>query len=439
MRAATTAFAPLLMMLFWVSLPLHAQQTPANNNQPAASQAAASGSQSGTLDDTLAAGDEDDPQPARQLVSWNEFHGKYATVKVGGGFLYEYDAYAQNAASKEQFSLFPTPILRDTRIWFKGAFKFIKRPTTYTMAIMYDGANTGEFLVRETGIMVAFPELSGYIFVGRTKEGFSLNKIMVGYAGWTMERSTMNDATIPILADGIKWLGYAPKKHLLWNVGVFGDEFSEEQSFSTYDKQAVGRLVWLPVETEEKVLNIGINFRYGRPDNGTIQFRSRPESFPAPYFIDTGKIPAHDTKITDFEFYYRPGSFLFGTEYFLVDVNSPQKGNPFFHGGDVVMTWLPTGEIRGYNTRGGFFNQVSPSRPVFNGGPGAWELVGRLSYSDLDSGPVRGGRLWRFTPMVNWYMSDNVRLEFAYGSGSLDRFGLVGKTQFFQTRVQLQF
>jgi hypothetical protein len=31
-----------------------------------------------------------------------------------------------------------------------------------------------------------------------------------------------------------------------------------------------------------------------------------------------------------------------------------------------------------------------------------------------------------------------VRLEMAYGYGSLDRFGLVGKTQFFQTRLQLQ-
>jgi hypothetical protein len=31
------------------------------------------------------------------------------------------------------------------------------------------------------------PELLGHVFVGRTKEGFSLNKVMVGYAGWTME------------------------------------------------------------------------------------------------------------------------------------------------------------------------------------------------------------------------------------------------------------
>jgi len=40
--------------------------------------------------------------------------------------------------------------------------------------------------------------------------------------------------------------------------------------------------------------------------------------------------------------------------------------------------------------------------------------------------------------MLNWYLSDNIRLEFAYGFGSLNRFGLVGHTQFFQSRIQLQ-
>jgi phosphate-selective porin OprO/OprP len=45
--------------------------------------------------------------------------------------------------------------------------------------------------------MVEIPEIRGHLFVGRTKEGFSLNKVMVGYAGWTMERATTSDATIP--------------------------------------------------------------------------------------------------------------------------------------------------------------------------------------------------------------------------------------------------
>ena len=54
------------------------------------------------------------------------------------------------------------------------------------------------------------PELWGRLFIGRTKEGISMNKIMVGYQGWTMERATANDAFVPILADGVKWMGNSP-------------------------------------------------------------------------------------------------------------------------------------------------------------------------------------------------------------------------------------
>ena len=47
--------------------------------------------------------------------------------------------------------------------------------------------------------------------------------------------------------------------------------------------------------------------------------------------------------------------------------------------------------------------------------------------------------MWRITPMINWHMTDNARLELVYGYGKLDRFDLNGATQFFQTRLQLEF
>jgi phosphate-selective porin OprO/OprP len=263
---------------------------------------------------------------------------------------------------------------------------------------------------------------------------------MVGYAGWTMERATISDATIPILADGIKWLGYAPQKHLIWNVGFYMDRLSEGQTFSTYDHQAVARVAWVPLLSEEteRVLHIGSSFRYGRPDDGALQLRSRPEAFPAAFFVDTGKFPATGTTMIAPEVYYRPGSWLFGSEYFFQKVDAPESRDPFFHGGDAVVSWLATGETRVYNTRGGFFNQVSPARTVVQGGPGAWELVARFSYIDLDGCSLQGGRFWRFTPMVNWHLTDNVRLELAYGHASLNRFDRTGRTQFFQSRLQLQ-
>jgi phosphate-selective porin OprO/OprP len=287
--------------------------------------------------------------------------------------------------------------------------------------------------------MIAVPELWGHLFVGRTKEGFSVNKVMAGYAGWTLERATISDASIPILADGVKWLGYVPRLGLIWNLGMYVDWLSEGQAFSTYKHQVAGRLAWLPVMSEETVLHVGFSARYGEPKDRELRLRSRPEANPAPYFVDTETFDANSTKMFALEAYYRPGPFLFGSEYFVQKAETPESGSLWFHGGDAVVSWLLTGETRAYNTRGGFFSLVSPARTVFQGGPGAWEFVARLSYVDLDNGPVRGGRFWRFTPMVNWYLSDHVRLEFAYGYGTLNRFNVAGTTQFFQSRLQLQF
>jgi phosphate-selective porin OprO/OprP len=155
--------------------------------------------------------------------------------------------------------------------------------------------------------------------------------------------------------------------------------------------------------------------------------------------VDTGKFAATNTKMAGYEAYYRKGPLLLGSEYWWVGTTSPSTGNPTIHGGDFVATWCVTGEARAYNTVQGAFREVIPKRPVFSGGYGAIELVARYSDIDLDSELIHGGKFKRFTPMVNWYLTDYLRLVATYGVGRLDRFGLKGTTQFFQTRLQFEF
>jgi phosphate-selective porin OprO/OprP len=75
---------------------------------------------------------------------------------------------------------------------------------------------------------------------------------------------------------------------------------------------------------------------------------------------------------------------------------------------------------------------------VIQGGSGAWEPVLTFSFSNLTNGALQGGTLWRVTPMINWYLTENVRLEFAYGFAKLNRFGVTGATQFYQSRFQFE-
>jgi len=372
---------------------------------------------------------------------WRLFPGKITTFKFGGGFLYEFAGYSQDEEGKRQMDslgteLDPAFAVRDFRLTASGQLK-TKRTITWKLGLMYDGPSRSWFL-RETGVMIDVPELWGKFFIGRTKEGFSLNKVMVGYAGWTPERQMALDV-IPILADGIKWLGYLPKQRILWNFGVYTDWLSESQSFSTYKWQTAARIGWLPVYSPEDntVLHVGINYRYGEPVNGKMRLRSRPEANPAPRFIDTGDFSTNYSNHFGTEIYYNKGPWMFGSEIYTHRFNSAEADDPVFVGGDVVASYMITGESRPYHTATGIIGFVPVTNPVFKGGPGAWEVLVRASTLDLDGGTLKGGKFWRITPMVNWYLSKNVRLELVYGYGVLDRYQLKGVTHFFQTRLQL--
>jgi phosphate-selective porin OprO/OprP len=388
------------------------------------------------VETTNDAGDDDQQEPRRKMIKWNEYEGPVSTFRFGGGILLDAAAYSQDAESKQQFTLDPDTGVRDFRLLFKGKFK-TKRPFSWTIGYMYDGRND-EWLFRQTGFQIGFPEASGSLFIGRTKEGYSLVKVMVGYHGWGMERPTVLEI-VPILADGIKWSGYHPKSRVFYQLGAFGDELSESESFSTYDHQFVARVGGLPVYSEEgkELLHLAVMGRYGKPDEGDLRVRARPENNLAPFFLDTETFAADRVTAAGVEAYYRTGPWLVGGEYNAEWVDTPAGERPRFHGGAVVAAWNITGETRPYNAPGAYFLGVSPDRSIYDKGPGAWEAVLHVSFSDFDSGTLQGGKFWRVTPMINWHMSDNFRLELGYGYGVLDRFDLHGHTQFFQMRVQM--
>jgi len=127
-----------------------------------------------------------------------------------------------------------------------------------------------------------------------------------------------------------------------------------------------------------------------------------------------------------------------GGEYYWERVNSPQAADPWFHGGEVMISWITTGEARPFNLAGSYFTEVEADSTVVQGGPGAWAPLLKFSYTNLTNGPIDGGIFWRVTPMLNWYLTDNVRLEFAYGQGILNKGGVKGETKFFQSRLQLR-
>jgi phosphate-selective porin OprO and OprP len=377
---------------------------------------------------------------------WNEADFGFTTARIGFAAIHDLAWYSQDDISKQQMdsagqTLVTTEVVskfRDFRFFASGHLN-TKLPLTWKIAAMYDGS-LDAWTFRETGLLIGLTKLNSNVFIGRSKEGYSMNKVENGYSCWMNERQMSLDL-IPIMTDGIRWYGYLPKSGFLWSAGAFSNLiYGHGTKFMLYEWTYAGRIGWLPIrkDIDKKLLYISSSFRYARPDQDKIQVHSRPESNPAPYFIDTGKFQSDRCDAVEGEIYYRSGPFMVGSEVNVYHFNSVEAGDPTFFGGDVVVSYIFTGETRPWIKANAVFHFVEPKKPLFNGGFGALEGIVRLSYFDTNDGLKPGGSYVRFTPMVNWYATKNFRLELVYGYGELDRFNLKGKTNIFQTRFQFQ-
>jgi phosphate-selective porin OprO/OprP len=126
-----------------------------------------------------------------------------------------------------------------------------------------------------------------------------------------------------------------------------------------------------------------------------------------------------------------------GSEFYWHQFTSPAENNPLFNGGEFMVSYIFSGESRKYITSTSIFGFVPVKKSVFQGGLGEFEGVLRFTKFDLNGGNIQGGNFWRITPVINWYLSSELRFELAYGYGVLDRFGVKGATQFFQSRIQI--
>jgi len=370
----------------------------------------------------------------------NDFDGSITTFRIGFGYILDFSSYSESPEFKEQMAiagidLAPKFKTRDFRILGSGILK-TKRSIAWKFAYMWDG-DKNTWMVRETGVTIGVPELKGHFFIGRTKEGLSMIKVMNGHSPWGYERQMALDV-IPILADGIKYFGYLPKSRLFWNLGYFNNLTSKGQGFATFQWQWVARIGWLAVYNKEtnEVLHVAANLRYAKPLDGKMTLKSRPESNNTPQLINTGSFTTDHSSHLGGEIYYNKNRLTLGSEVLVHNFYSKDSTNHQFYGGNVMVSYSFTGGTRPYNTVGSIFGFTRVKKSVFKGGLGEIEGVIFASTLNLNDGNIKGGQFWRITPMINWYPAKGIRLEFVYGYGTLDRYNLKGHVQFFESRLQ---
>ena len=212
---------------------------------------------------------------------------------------------------------------------------------------------------------------------------------------------------------------------------------------------AIGRVTWLAIDGidtdhpfENHYLHLGASGNFEYANSGQITYRSRPESYLAPYVIDTGAINASGASTADVEVAWVNGPLSAQGEFIYSRVDPTSGGKLNFYGFYALASLYLTGESRPYDREEGDFKRLIPLRNFGFGeksGWGALEIAARFSYTDLTDGNVQGGRLAMLMTSLNWYLRPQLKWMFEVGAGSVHGSPSDGRMMLVQTRIGIDF
>jgi phosphate-selective porin OprO/OprP len=383
------------------------------------------------------------------------------TFKMGGQVIVDAVWFDQSDASRMTVGdVNDSLYFRRARLYASGdAFE------VFSYAIGFDFAqgsgNNGRPAFIDNWIQIAELPVLQQVKIGHFFEPFTLERSSSNRNVSFMERSLV-DAFAPSRNTGVMSYGTTEDQALFWAVGAFhgnSDNFGDDAG----DREGVAfdeRLCWRPYYDEPSggryYLHLGSAYSFREAPDGFVQYRSRPEAagqgdggtLATPNFVDTGLIAAHNAQQFGGELLWTHGSFSLQGEYVAVTVDRNAGANLFLHGGYVHAGYFLTGEHRPYNRANAILDRVIPFENFFRvktgdgpiaTGSGAWEVALRLSYIDLTSQNIDGGRLTDLTVGLNWYLTPYNRAKFNYILANLDRNAITSQTSIFGVRYDMDF
>ena len=244
-----------------------------------------------------------------------------------------------------------------------------------------------------------------------------------------IERAAFDDAFINTRRLGIN-LGYVSSAGDFRLNGGLWTNHSIDSSLDQDGWIGAARAVYAPLVGGNQ-LHFGLNFQHrefsenngsnassptGAPStNQLARYRARPfTQLTDQRFVDTGNFAAKSDNIVGVEAagifkslhvaaeaqYLKASAYEPGDS---ITVDDPEDildlfpaaaqyvadGNPSFWGGYIEAGYFLTGETRGY--KNGTWDRTKVLKPFSKGGSGAFQLIGRLDYLDLDSNKLKEG------------------------------------------------
>ncbi|MCO5123179.1 MAG: OprO/OprP family phosphate-selective porin [Rhizobacter sp.] len=287
----------------------------------------------------------------------------------------------------------------------------------------------GSFTVTQAYIGIPGVRYLGTVEFGQFTPPVGLQVLTSSWDIPFMEPAAPLQAMAPPSQPGVQAYSTFLDKRATWALGAYagigrgGDYGSGSKSFANI----MGRTTGLVVDdiseghpSANRYLHLGLSTNLQFSSGGEIRYRSRPESYLAPYVIDTGDIDASGAATFDAELLWVKGPFSAQGELIWSRIETTSAGILDFGGVYALASWYLTGESRPYERDRGEPGRLIPLRN-FGFGPdagwGALEAAARVSYTNLSDGTVQGGKLTMLMTSLNWYLRPELKCMFELGTG----------------------
>jgi phosphate-selective porin OprO/OprP len=297
----------------------------------------------------------------------------------------------------------------------------------------------------------------GNVRVGQWKQPFGLESVTsVRYQPF-LERSLLFQTFQPFRHIGAGFYDVNEDQTATWAASVFrtgqdqyGNDITDDGGIST-----AGRVTWLPyfedhLDKTLDYLHLGMAYWFGAPSNQRFRYATIPEAFvgafgsPAgaipgtsrvnvpsiangtPPFADTGNIETNMFLHLGSEFLWVRGPLSFQSETMLANVEQTARRPLLFWGSYFEGSYFLTGESRTYDRKVGALDRITPIHSFLRDecggyGPGAWEVLFRVSHVDLSANNIRGGYQTDLTAGLNWYLNGYTKFQLNYVRAMLDK------------------
>lgn len=362
--------------------------------------------------------------------------------KIGGKIAVDAAAYV---TGKEFYDFDGGAEVRRARLYAQGDCLLLL-PVSYQLEVGYI---PHEFYIEESYLKFKPIPYIGELRIGQYQAPMGLEVISSTRDIAFMEPSAPMQALAPGVNAGVQIGRPVFNERATWALGLFTDGVGKDYGDASKDfGRAIARLTGVPVYHADpdqpgsaRLLHLGVSANILYSGGSTVRYQARPESHLAPYVVDTGDISSEGALVVGGEAAWINGPFSVQGEFLHSFVQQPEGPALNFTGLYGSVSWFLTGESRPYSLTDGTLARVIPKHNFDwgKGGWGAWEVAGRASFVDLNSGDVNGGRLAMLMAGVNWHLHSHVKWRFDYGFGRVSGREPDGNINLFQTRIEIDF